>query len=690
VTARSREQGSHAGRPRYGLPFNVPGVSDFPTASPPQSPPASPPASPGGPPAAAAGSRGRGSRHRKAPERKLALSRRQRLALIAALTVGVFSAGFANGFGSEASAEPAAQAFLLDWQQGKYAAAAALTNGPATDVTTQLAAAYTDLDATDTFFAMRSLQQHGDTAVATFKATVDLAQSGEQWPYVGQFRLSRHGGQWVVDWGTSVIHPSLGAGDRLAVVTTFAPRGEIEDSDGKPLQALSADYHVGVYPGQLKDQAATAAAFASVTGLDDQQVLGQLKAAPPRAFLSLLILDKSDFGALWPKLSKVPGLAYHQRDERLFDSTAAEAVGQVGTEDSSSLRAEGIAYQPGMTVGLSGLQQSYQVSLAGTPATQVVVVNAAGRAIGTLWNSAGQAGTPVRTTLSAHDQAAAVHALASQGSSAEIIALDWRTGQIRALASRAAGSLGLPPGGTLNAEVEPGMAFSIVSGAALLSAGISVNHAMPCKPVADVGGQTFTYTPTATSTGTLAADFANACGTAFANMSRTLTPRQLTAAERAFGIGAPWNMKVPAFSGQAPAISGAGAVAAQATGTGGVLMSPLGMATVAAEVAAGSGHSPTLLPTDVPVTWKAPVSGTGLTELRNLMRLTVKSGSAHAANLPGLPVYGQAGVVPTAKHAYLSWFVGYRGGIAVAVLEAGRTPRQAASALAAVFLKYTG
>jgi hypothetical protein len=147
-------------------------------------------------------------------------------------------------------------------------------------------------------------------------------------------------------------------------------------------------------------------------------------------------------------------------------------------------------------------------------------------------------------------------------------------------------------------------------------------------------------------------------------------------------------MRLSAFSGQAPEVAGEAEVAAQATGTGGVLMSPLGMAGVAAEVAAGIGRSPTLLPTDPSVTWQAPVSGTALTELRSLMRLAVKSGSAHAASVAGrLPVYGQAGVVPSAKHGYLSWFVGYRGDIAVAVLETGSTPQQAAAALAGVFLK---
>ena len=258
------------------------------------------------------------------------------------------------------------------------------------------------------------------------------------------------------------------------------------------------------------------------------------------------------------------------------------------------LRNEGAAYVPGMTVGLTGLEKTYQDELIGTPTTSVVVVNAAGHSIATLWNSTGgHAGTPLRTTLDSKQQAAAVSALAGQSSSAEIVAVDTQTGAIRVLASRnVPGSVRLPKGGTLNAEVEPGMAFSIVSAAALLSAGIGADHPLPCEPVADVGGVTFTYQPAAPGTATLATDFADGCGTAFANMSRTLTAQQLTSTERAFGIGASWKLQLPAFSGTAPAVSGEAKVAAQATGTGGVLMSPLGMATVAAEVAAGTGHSP--------------------------------------------------------------------------------------------------
>src|SRR6185312_2122853 len=138
----------------------------------------------------------------------------------------------------------AVQAFLLNWQQGNYAEAATLTDGGTAPVKAQLAAAYSDLNATNAFFAMKSVTQHGDTAVATFRATVDLAQAGQQWSYTGQFGLSSKSGQWVVDWAPSVINPSLGPGDRLAVVTTYAPRAGVLDNDGQSLLDKSPDYRI--------------------------------------------------------------------------------------------------------------------------------------------------------------------------------------------------------------------------------------------------------------------------------------------------------------------------------------------------------------------------------------------------------------------------------------------------------------
>jgi cell division protein FtsI/penicillin-binding protein 2 len=697
VTARSRERGSHAGQPRgYGLPrpAGMPRLPGVPprggTGDPdPQGAPGAAATHPGsgpGPVRPDGPQRSGASRHRKPPARHSRLSRRQRMAAVLVVVVGVLTIGFGTGFGAESSAEPTVQAFLLDWQQGNYAAAAALTTGDRTQVAAQLSAAYADLDASETFLSMRTITQHGNTAQASFGATVDLAEGSHQWTYTGRLGMIAKHGQWLVNWAPGVIDPSLGPGDRLAVVTTYSPRAQIEDSSGAPLLTKSTDYHVGVYPGRLSNPARTAEELGSITGLNAQQVLGHIKAAPPRDFLSLLTLDQTSFRMLWPKLGKVSGLLFEPRSERLFDSESSDVVGTIGTEDSSALHDEGAAYQPGATIGLSGLEQTYQDSLVGTPTTQIVVVNSAGRTVSTLWTAPGQPGTPVRTTIDSRLQAAASSALDAQPDSGEIVAVDSRTGDILALASHQAGGPALPPGGVLNSRLQPGMAFSIVSAAALLGDGIQANSPLPCREAAEVGGQTFTYSPTQQPSGTFASDFASGCGTAFATESLRLTSAQLQAMVKSFGIGSDWDLQVSAFSGAASAASDEANLAAQTIGAGGVLVSPLSMAMVAAEVDAGTGHAPVLIASDPAATRQAPLSGQELNQLRALMRQAVQSGSASAANVYGQSVYGQAGVVQTGPHAWLSWFVGYEGTTAITALETGSTSTQAAASLAGSFL----
>jgi cell division protein FtsI/penicillin-binding protein 2 len=638
-----------------------------------------------------------GSRHRRHGARGVRLSGKQRLAAVLVVAAAVLSWGFADGFGTGSSPEGTVQAFLLDWQQGDFMAAAHLTTGAGSyrEVAAELASVNSDLDASAGFMSLAPITQHGDTATAEFTATFDLAEGSHQWTYTGRFGLVFTHGKWYIPWSPSVINPSLGPGDRLAVVTAYPPRAQVEDSAGQPLQQPSVGYQVGVVPGRLKAAPSTVAAFSSVAGLDAQQVLGQVRAAPPDGFLPLLTLPAAEFRSLWPRLSKVAGLTYRTRSERLFVTDAADVVGGVGAENAPMLRASGTAYEPGATAGESGLEQAYQASLAGTPTTSVVVVNAAGKAIDTLWTARGHAGVPVRTTINGSYQAAAARALAAQQGSGEIVAVNARTGGISAIATRqASGGIPLPAGGPLEARIAPGMAFSIVSAAALLADGVQPDAQVTCYPSQEVGGQTFTYngqqSSDAGAQGTFASDFADGCQTALAGISTRLTPAELAAAEKSFGIGADWDLPLPAFSGSAsPATTGAG-LAAQAIGSSGVRMSPLALAMVAAEVDSGTGHDPMLVAAGQTAQWQAPLSGTSLDSLRALMREAVTTGTAQAANLGGTPVYGQAGAVQTAKNAWLSWFVGYRGSTAVAVLETGTTRSQAASALAASFLSAIG
>ena len=606
--------------------------------------------------------------------------------MLAIVVVGVLVIGIATGFGSEPSAEPAAQAFLFDWQQQQYAAASALTTAASdTVVTADLRGAFAQLDATQLFLTMKSIVQHGSTAEASFMATVDLAQQSRVWTYRGQFDLRQVNGTWKVEWTPGVINPSMGPGDRLAVVTQFPSRAAVLDAKGDPLQLPAPAYVLGVWPDRLSNQAATAQSFARITRVQAGQVLGQIAAAPPNQFLRLATLDSDTYASLRSELHEVPGLVVRSESQRLFHAEATGLVGDVGSEINERLRADGELYAPGATVGLSGLEQAYQRQLLGTPTTEVVVVNSVGAQTGVLAQWSGAPGTPVRTTIDPTAQNAALTALDGVSSSGEIVAVEASTGKVLAVAQHQA-SGALPAAGPLNAQLVPGNAFTIVSAAALVSNGLTASSSVSCANSFTVGGQTFTSSGTGEQK-PFSADFAEGCGTAFADLSERLSASQWAQVVREFGIGAKWSqLPVPAFSGSVPSAAGDADLAAQTVGQGNVRMSPLAMAMVAATLDVGRWHAPQVIQTSADAaSAPGPALDPGMiSALRGLMRGAVRSGAARDASLSGAQVYGQVGLVGTAS-GWMSWFVGYRGGIAITAMEFGKTPQLSAAALARAF-----
>ena len=382
----------------------------------------------------------------------------------------------------------------------------------------------------------------------------------------------------------------------------------------------------------------------------------------------------------------MPGLAVQRQRARLFQAEATGLVGTVGNETSPVLRNEGAFYLPGTTVGLSGLEQKYQRQLMGTPTTEVVAVTSAGTQVGVLARWAGAAGTPVRTTISSKVQGAALAALDGVSGWGEIVAVRASTGEVLAVAQRHVS--GAPAVDALNARLTPGTAFTIVSAAAVLGTGVTAGTQISCENSFTVGGQTFTSDATGAAK-SFSDDFADGCGTAFAGLSERLTVGQFDQVVKGFGIGADWSsLPVPAFSGSVPSAADMADLAAETIGQGNVQMSPLSMAMVAAAVESGSWHTPQFIEGS-PDPSGIALSPSDLFELRSLMRSAVRSGAAQAASRPGMPVYGQVGLV-RAGSTWTSWFVGFRGDIAFTVIESGKTPRLSAAALAGAFLSALG
>jgi len=606
------------------------------------------------------------------------------------LIIGV-AGGFASG---EPSAEPAAQQFLLAWAQGQYKTAAALTTGAPATVTTALRTAYQQLGAAAYYLTMGPITQHSGTAEVHFFASVDLGQDGAPWSYEGRFTMRKTPAGWRVLWSPSVINPGLRQGVRMAVVTRMPLRAPVLDAEGAPLIHLSPAWIAQVRPGQLTHPERTAQAFATVTGLDDQQVLSVIRAAPQTHPLTLVTLSPAAYATLRKKLDGVPGLLMRRVSLHLFDTTAADVTGTVDTELAPVLQQQGVSYRPGTTVGVSGLQEVYQRRLAGSAATEVIAENSAGHQVAVLKRWDGTKGSAVRTTIEAGVQRAANNAVAGQPAAAAIVAVQASTGHIIAVADHPGGGTRVDP---LAGRYQPGEAFTIVSAAALLANGTGLNAPIPCLPSTRVGSRTFTNVPAVSGLGAqpmFSADFAQSCGTAFTTLSQGLTGSRLTTTATAFGLGAQWKLPLNAFSGSFRASQSQGGLAADTIGEQGVQTSPLAMALVAAGVAAGTWHPPMLVtsPPDPGLTPRAVANAQTVGSLRTLMRAAVVSGAARGANLGGAPVYGQVGTAraaPGSKY-WAHWFVGYRGGVAFAVLELTKSPSTSAVPVGASFLSGLG
>ena len=615
--------------------------------------------------------------------------------IAAVLVIGFGAVGFAGGLWSTPSAEPTVQAFLLAWQQHQYQAAAELTTGKPEVVATALQDAYLQLDAAAFFVAMGPISQHGNTAHAAFSASVDLGQDGPPWDYSGSFDLRQTGSGWKVVWSPSVINPGLRPGLRLAVVSSTPRRALLEDANGASLQLPSTAYVAGVRPDRLTHPAVTAARLGRITKLDPSQLLGCILAAPKIVFPGA--------GGAPPGPVQPDGQPAGPGSRPDHQAGAAPAVqqhrpgrGRVGGHrDLQHPARPGHRLPPGRHRG------AFRAA-AGPPARpgrdahhQGGDGDRRGRQVAVLRSWPGQASRPVRTTIDSGLQTAADTAMESLPQSAAAVAVQASTGRILTVAQHTAG--GTPAIDPLAGRYPPGPAFTIVSTAALLAGGLSVNTQVPCHSVNDVGGRIFTNVPPEPGLGAQPAFRGG-----FRACVRDRVQRPVLAAERARpdGRGVRFRARRAVAAAAAELLRVHAGAQRRRGGRGGHDRrgqrpgeparhghdrGPGGHRHPARAVAdrrAGQHHPG-------PKAGDPPFSAANLATLRTLMRATVQNGAATEADLAGQQVYGQVGTVAmrTGKHpVWASWFVGYRGDVAIAVLELSHSPATSAAPLAAQIL----
>ncbi|ROO89938.1 cell division protein FtsI/penicillin-binding protein 2 [Actinocorallia herbida] len=576
--------------------------------------------------------------------------------------------------------------FLVAWQVANYEAAAEHTTGDPKEVAQALEGVRTQLDAASLRLRLRPASTPGgpeeegriektgaDTAAARFQVRIDLGENGRPLEYQGQMNLKRIGGIWKVVWSPSVIHPALQEGERLAVVSESAPREVIQDNKGRTmLQSLKTDVF-GVVPTHLTDVDATVDGIGDVTGQDKDRLKGRISSAPPRAFLQLAEVPNG--GPQARKLRGVPGVELRTKNLETQPVQAQALLGLVGPATNDVLSQVGAPYQPGDTVGSSGLQLLFQRRLAGLPSVKVVILDAKGdrrKEIRDFSEADAEVATagqddltprepmPVRTTIDRAVQARAENALRDLAVPASLVAVRSQTGEVLAAANHMTGVQNLAFEGLYS----PGTTFSPVVAAALLAnGGQKPETASECTEEETIGGEVFSVSKPRTQS-TLGLNVATGCRTALAREGAAVDPTALATTLQKFGLDGQtsWDLSKVRHSepqGLAPVTEAD--KARFAVGEGDVKVSPLTMALFAAALQNGTWREPLLIQDPPPTTppLARSIDPTMLTQLQKIMSMGVNKGTAKAA-VSGHRRY-QGGLAATVEEGgkTVSWFVGY-------------------------------
>jgi penicillin-binding protein A len=312
-----------------------------------------------------------------------------------------------------------------------------------------------------------------------------------------------------------------------------------------------------------------------------------------------------------------------------LDGVGASIAGQVGPAPTERERRRryALGFAPGTPVGVSGLERILESRVAGRPGG---VLMAGSRVIA---SSEPRRAEPVRTTIDARVQAAAVTALA--GRLGGVAALDARTAEVRALAGLA-----------FSAPQPPGSTFKIVTATSALELGLARPRTrFPVETRAVIDGVELQNANGELCGGTFVDAFAHSCNSVFAPLGVRIGAERLVEAAERYGFN-----ETPRLAGAKPstlpapeAMGGPLAVGSTAIGQGKVLATPLAMAVIAHTVASGGVRREPAVVTGGGSRARRVTSERIAASLERMMVRVVQEGTGRRASLHPVRVAGKTG-----------------------------------------------
>ncbi|WP_454050640.1 penicillin-binding transpeptidase domain-containing protein [Cellulomonas sp. Marseille-Q8402] len=599
-------------------------------------------------------------------------------------------------------------------QQTAAALAEALTDGDFADVPLEGAtateaaeartAAYAGLDPwTPEVAAGDVVPSEDDEAAASVDLTYtwDVDSSASDWTYTTHATLVRTDDGWRPRWSTMLLAPDLAAGETLQVRRVQAERADVLGAGDAVLVEARPVFRVGIDKTRVEAAAADGAArgLASALGLDVEAYAAQVAAAGEKAFVEAIVVREGDPAYDVAALSALPGVNAVPASLPLAPTRAfaRPVLGTVGQATAEIVEASDGAVVGGDLTGLGGLQKQFDEQLRGLPGL-TVVATAGDAQERELFHVEPQVGAPLRTTLDPAVQQAAEDVVATVTDSASaVVAIRPSTGEVLAAASGPGG------GGMSTATLglyAPGSTFKVATSLALLRAGLTPDSVVTCPPTATVDGREFQnypgYPADALGDIPLRTAVAESCNTAFLTAAGTAPQESLAAAAEALGLVEDADLGFAGALGSVPAEATGTDHAASMIGQARVQATPLGMATVAASVAAGARVTPHLV-VDQEATTPVPEAGRPLTAaeadaLRSMMRAVVTEGGGDfLQDVPGPEVIAKSGTAQYGSSEELAnhaWMIAAQGDLAVAVfVETGDFGSTTSGPLLEAFLR---
>ncbi|MGK8556395.1 penicillin-binding transpeptidase domain-containing protein [Nocardia gipuzkoensis] len=566
--------------------------------------------------------------------------------MLLSLAVAV-TAVAAAGCASQAQGPvPAADAFVKAFAEHRVDAAAELTNLPekASDA---LRSAWNQLQAEQLTARTGAARVTGDTATVDYAYEWRLPKN-RTWSYSGQLQMGRSNGRWMVRWTSANIHPRLGDTQTMALRSNPPPRARVNEQSGSDVLVPGKVSRVAFAAAQAPDAAAVATTLAAALNrfdksLTPQSILGAAKAAT--GAYTVALLNENESAQVTNDLIGLPGVTLTKQ----WDLVATDRD-----------------FAPDL---LAQVRKTVIAEVDGKAGWSVVTMNANGADTDVLMEVPSQPAPSFSLSVDRNVQNAAQRAVDARTEQTMMVVLRPSTGAILAVAQNKAADRDGPIATT--GQYPPGSIFKTVTAAAAMSTGVATPDTMlPCPSRIVIGERTIpNYNLFTVGNVPLATAYERSCNTSFAKLASELPGRALHDAAAKLGVGPAYSVVgLPTASGSVPPADDLVQRTEDGIGQGRVVVSPFGMALMAATIAHGSAPVPYLIagrPTRVDGERPVP-SPDVIAGLRLMMRKVVIGGTAERIADQG-EVYGKTGEAEADGGSH-SWFVGFRGDMAFATM----------------------